>query len=65
MYVAKNNIARVENNYLKDNQFLYIMSPDEIFGISANIAGEVWPILVNLQLRLGQYKEDFRFQGNI
>jgi hypothetical protein len=41
MDVAKNNVVGVWNNYLKDRQFLCKISPDEIFGISANIAGEV------------------------
>ena len=41
MAVAQNNIAGVENNYLKNRQFLCKMSPDEIVGISAYIAGEV------------------------
>jgi hypothetical protein len=34
MDVAKNNVAGVENNCLKNCQFLYKMSPDEIVGIS-------------------------------
>jgi hypothetical protein len=37
MDVVKNNIAGVENNYLKDHLFLCKMSSDEIFGISAYI----------------------------
>jgi hypothetical protein len=35
MYFAQNNVARVVKNYLKDCQFLFIMSPDEIVGINA------------------------------
>jgi formamidopyrimidine-DNA glycosylase len=38
MSVAKNNVAGVGNNYLKDHQFLCKMSPDEIVGISAYMA---------------------------
>jgi hypothetical protein len=30
MDVAKNNVARVEKNYLNDNQFMCKMSPDEL-----------------------------------
>lgn len=33
MDVAKNNVAGVENNYLKNRHFLCKMSPDEIVGI--------------------------------
>jgi hypothetical protein len=36
MYGVKNNVAGVENNYLKNRQFLCIMSP-----YGANIDGEV------------------------
>ena len=38
MTVAKNNVVGVENNRLKNPQFLYKMSSDEIVGISAYIA---------------------------
>ncbi len=48
MDFAKNNVAGVENNYLKNRYFFCKMSPDEIVGISAYIAGEVLSILENL-----------------
>jgi hypothetical protein len=41
MTVGQNNVAGVENYYLKDYQVLCIMSPHEIVGIGAYIAGEV------------------------
>jgi hypothetical protein len=37
MYFAKNNVAGIGNNYLKNLQFLCKMSSDEIVGISAYI----------------------------
>jgi hypothetical protein len=43
MYFAKNNVARVENNYLKNRQFLYKMSPDEIVGIGVYMAEKACP----------------------
>jgi hypothetical protein len=41
MDVAKNNVAGIENIYLKNCQFLYKMSTDEIVGISAYMAEKV------------------------
>jgi hypothetical protein len=38
MYFAKNDVAGVENNYLRNRQFLCKMSPDEKVGISAYMA---------------------------
>jgi hypothetical protein len=40
---AENNAAGFEDNYLKDRQFMCIMSPDEIVGISVYMAETVWP----------------------
>lgn len=48
MTVAQNNVAGVENNYLKNRHFLCKMSPDEIFGISEYMAEKAQPILENL-----------------
>ena len=41
MDVAKDNVAGVWNNYLKDHQFLCKMSPNEIVGISAYMVEKV------------------------
>ena len=38
---AQNNVAVVENNYLKNRHFLCKMSPNEIDGISAYTAEKV------------------------
>ena len=38
MTVAQNNVAGIENNYLKNHQYLCKMSPDEIVGISQGLA---------------------------
>ncbi len=38
MAVAKNDVAGVDNNHLKDHQVLCKISPDEIVGISAYTA---------------------------
>ena len=38
MDVTKNNVGGIENNYLKNHQYLCKMSPDEIVGISAYMA---------------------------
>lgn len=50
MYFAKNYVAGVENNYLKNRHFLCKMFPDETFGISEYTAEKAQPILSNLQL---------------
>jgi hypothetical protein len=40
---AQNSMERIQNNCLKDHQVSYIMSPDEIVGISAYMAEKVCP----------------------
>ena len=41
MASAQNNVAEVENNYLRNRKFLCKMFPDEIVGISAYMAEKV------------------------
>jgi hypothetical protein len=43
MDVAKNNVAGIENNYLKNRYFSCKMSHDEIVGIRAYMAENVCP----------------------
>jgi hypothetical protein len=50
---AQNNVAGVENYYLRNRKFFCKMSPDGIVGIGAYMAEKVKPILANLQLMFG------------
>ena len=59
MYFAKNYVAGVGNNYLKNRHFLYKISPDEIVGIGVYMAEKALSILACLQLMFGQKKEYF------
>jgi hypothetical protein len=54
MHFAKNNVGGIENNYLKNHDFLYKMSPDDIVGNSVymsekyaqieELIAEIWVI---------------------